>query len=70
MTHLKTFALFILCAIGSQTGNAAKPEPSGMPMPPPVSAPSPCLRAWFRAACGRGGRALSGQHERKRPTGG
>ena len=41
MTHLKTFALFILCAIGSQTGNAAKPEPSGMPMPPPVSAPSP-----------------------------
>ena len=40
MTHLKTLALIILCAIGSQAGNAAKPEPSGMPLPPPVSAPS------------------------------
>ena len=34
MTHLKTLALIILCAIGSQTGNAAKPESSGMPIPP------------------------------------
>ena len=47
MTHLKTFALFILCAIGSQAGNAAKPEPSGMPMPPPVRVA--CGARWARA---------------------
>lgn len=40
MTQLKIIALTILCAIGSQAGNAAKPEPSGVPTPPPVSASS------------------------------
>jgi flagellar L-ring protein precursor FlgH len=38
MTHMKIIVLTLLCAIGSQAGNAAKPERSGTPTPPPVSA--------------------------------